>query len=183
MTSSEAQGRLVEWFRQWRAPLRKFLTARWGVQSGELDDVAQEVFLRLLRYDRTELVENPQAYLFKMASNVAAEWSMRARVRRPHDPKWLLDLRADMGPEDEAIRSAAHEQLRVALSVLPARQREVLRLHFGEGLSHAEIASRMAVTQRIVKRDLVKTYARLRTELDASVADTLRNDGGSHGHT
>ena len=50
-----------------------------------MDDAAQEVFLRLLRYDRGELVENPQAYLFKVATNVAAEWSIRARRERERE--------------------------------------------------------------------------------------------------
>jgi hypothetical protein len=32
-----------------------------------------------MRYDRAELIERPQAYLYKMASNVAAEWAIRGR--------------------------------------------------------------------------------------------------------
>ncbi len=44
-----------------------------GARSGDLDDIAQEVFLRLLRYERTEQAEHPQAYLFTIASNVAAD--------------------------------------------------------------------------------------------------------------
>ena len=53
----------------WRAPLRKFLMGHGAVSGADVNDVAQEVFLRLLRYDRAELIEYPQAYLFKMASN------------------------------------------------------------------------------------------------------------------
>lgn len=50
-------------------------------RPADFDDVAQEVFLRLLRYDAAQIVEHPQAYLFKMASNVAAEWSIRSSNR------------------------------------------------------------------------------------------------------
>jgi DNA-directed RNA polymerase specialized sigma24 family protein len=63
---------MVDWFRQWRLPLRKFLLGRVGVPAADIDDVAQEVFLRLVRYERAELIEQPQAYLFRMATNVAA---------------------------------------------------------------------------------------------------------------
>ncbi len=48
-----------------------------AVSGADVNDVAQEVFLRLLRYDRAELIEYPQAYLFKMAANVANEWAIR----------------------------------------------------------------------------------------------------------
>ena len=47
----------------------------------DVEDVGQEVFLRLMRYETAELIEHPQAYLYKVASNVATEWSMRARNR------------------------------------------------------------------------------------------------------
>jgi hypothetical protein len=41
----------------------------------------------LLRYDRAELVEHPKAYLFRMATNLATEWALRARSRHPHDAR------------------------------------------------------------------------------------------------
>src|SRR5689334_10397665 len=92
MTSADAKRRLSDWFRQWRLPLRRFLLGRAGVTAADVDDVAQEVFLRLMRYEKAELMDHPQAYLYKVASNVAAEWSIRARNRQHHDDKWLGSL-------------------------------------------------------------------------------------------
>src|SRR5262245_65687266 len=95
MSNPDPENRLVEWFRRWRTPLRRFLSSRGAVRPADFDDVSQEVFLRLLRYDATEIVEHPQAYLFKMASNVASEWSIRASSRLAHEPKWLTSLVAE----------------------------------------------------------------------------------------
>ena len=176
MRTRASQDRLTDWFtrfRLWRGPLRKFLSARWSVSASDLDDVAQEVFLRLLRYDNAELVEHPQAYLFKMASNVAGEWALRSRHRYPHDARWLTDLRAGSDPEREVARQAAAAQLRQALDGLSPRQREVLRLHFGEGLARPQIAERLKTSERIIKRDLINAYSRLRTLLDSDIADEL----------
>ena len=94
MSKLDPQNRLVEWFRRWRTPLRRFLASRNAVRPADFDDVAQEVFLRLLRYDAAQIVEHPQAYLFKMASNVAAEWSIRSSIRLLHEPHWLASLAA-----------------------------------------------------------------------------------------
>jgi RNA polymerase sigma factor (sigma-70 family) len=143
------------------------------MSASDLDDVAQEVFLRLLRYDNAELIEHPQAYLFKMASNVAGEWALRARHRHPHDARWLVDLYAPSDPEREVARHAANEQLRRAIAGLPPRQREVVRLHFGEGLMRAQVAERLKTSERVVKRDLINAYRSLRTVLDADIADEL----------
>ncbi len=107
MSGPETAKRLTEWFRLWRVPLRKFLIGHGAVSSADVNDVAQEVFLRLLRYDRAELVEYPQAYLFKMAANVANEWAIRARSRRPHESKWLTGLLAEDSPEHDAAQAEA----------------------------------------------------------------------------
>jgi DNA-directed RNA polymerase specialized sigma24 family protein len=68
--SAEPHSRLAEWFRELRVPLRRFIARRRGVVAADLDDVAQEVFLRLPRYDREELIADPRGYLFKVAANV-----------------------------------------------------------------------------------------------------------------
>ena len=168
--------RLTDWFqlfKRWRSPLRKL----WFLTESDLEDVSQEVFLRLLRYDNLDLIEHPQAYLFRMAANVLGERTMRSRHRYPHDAAWLDDLQAESDPEGEAMRDCAHGQLRKALAGLPPRQQEVLRLHFGEGLARAQIAERLATSERSVKRDLITAYAKLRVALHSDgVGDPeLRN--------
>ena len=64
---------------------------------GDIDDLAQEVFLRLLRYSDDIAVDNPQGYLFRIAANVANEWRERSRVRKPHDDSWLEELQIESG--------------------------------------------------------------------------------------
>jgi RNA polymerase sigma factor (sigma-70 family) len=162
MSDLDTKSRLSTWFRQWRTPLRKFLSARGAVQAADLDDVAQEVFLRLMRYDKVDVVEHPQAYLYKMASNVAAEWAIRTRNQRPHRSKWLENLAADSGPDEELSRAETRIQLMQALTVLTARQREILKLRFVENLTESQTATRLAISQRIVRRQIVKSYAKLR---------------------
>ena len=72
-----------------------------------MDDLAQEVFLRLLRYSDEVAVENPQGYLFRIAANVANEWRDRSRVRQPHDRSWLDELHIDPSdqPDNATIQS------------------------------------------------------------------------------
>jgi len=166
MSDSDAKRRLSDWFRQWQVPLRRFLKGKTAVPSADLEDVAQEVFMRLMRYDRTELVEHPQAYLYKMASNVAAEWSIRSRRSRPHDSKWLSDLVASDQPQRTFEREQAEREVRRAIETLGHHQARMLKLHFFEGLGHAEIAVKLGATQRSVKRMLIKGYDKLRHELD-----------------
>ena len=140
MASQDDPSRLSQWFREFQAPLRRFMGGRRGVPPAELDDLAQEVFLRMLRYDREDFVTDPRGYLFKIAANVASEWFMRARQRLPHESMWLEELIDDTDVVSDVERRERDLALRLALQALPPRMREILRLQYGEGLKHEAIA-------------------------------------------
>jgi RNA polymerase sigma factor (sigma-70 family) len=158
------RARLIEWFERWRRPIRSWIAADKGVHAGDIDDLTQEVFLRLLRYSDDVLVENPQGYLYRIASNVVQEWRQRCRVRLPHEECWLEELQLDTAqePEDVFVRASATRYLQAAVDQLPARQREILRLHVEEGLTYKQIAQLRGLTYRIVLRDLTRAYTTLR---------------------
>ena len=165
MAERDARHRLSDWFRQWRAPLRRFLIGR-GAARSDLDDVAQEVFLRLMRYQLTELIEHPQAYLYKMAANVAAEWAIRGRQVRVYESEWLAALPAEDRVEDRISHLELQDEIERALLSLTAQQRQVMKLQFFEGLGRIQIAERLGMSERSVKRVLMKSYEKLRHQLD-----------------
>lgn len=165
MPPAPAHNSLSEWFRRWRSPLRKFLAGRGAARVADLDDVAQEVFLRLMRYETADVVRHPQAYIFKMAANVAAEWAIRSRHRLAHEPRWLDNLVAQDTIEEAFDTEVVQREIKRALETLTARERAILKLHFEEGLSKPEIAARLAVSPRIVQRDFETSYSKLRREL------------------
>ena len=166
MVSLHAKRRLSDWFRQWRLPLRRFLLRRAGVPAADVDDVGQEVFLRLMRYETAELIEHPQAYLYKVASNVATEWSIRARNRYPHDAKWVASLIENEEPESQTMRTQSEREIERALNTLTPYQREVLKLFFVEELEYTEIATQLGESVRSITRQFRKSYDKLRHELD-----------------
>jgi len=177
MTSAVANHRLATWFFRWRSPLCRFLVRRVGVPSADVDDIAQEVFLRLIRYNTAELVEHPQAYLYRVASNVASEWSARASHRHLHDQKWLAQLVDDKGAEVPLMLAQSHTEVKRALAKLTARQQQSLRMFFAEGLSYRQIAQRSGQSLRTVRRQFERSYHRLRDELNPEVLEMI-----THGH-
>lgn len=172
---SDKSNHLVEWFCQWRQPLRRYLLLRRAGSAADVEDMAQEVFLRLVRYDRADLITHPQAYLFKIAANVAAEWAVRQKRSLAHSADWLSELVDDADPEGMLERQETEATLLEQINNLPARAREMLRLHFAEGLKYEEVADRMGLTRRIVKRDLARAYAVVRMSLEALPTATLRS--------
>lgn len=166
--ADSSNNRFAQWFREWRKPVRHWLSRRAAVPAAELDDLAQEVFLRLLRYSEKTAVENPLGYLLRIAGNVASEWRERARVSKPHDQEWLDELliEPDQEPQNSVSQARTDESVQEAVDRLPRRQRDVLLLRVNEGLTYKQIADRLNLTPRVVLRDLTRAYSQLRMQLD-----------------
>lgn len=159
--------RLTEWFESWRGAMRRWLSSRSSIQPADLDDVAQEVFLRLIRYSNDTMVEYPQSYLFRIATNVVNEWHERARNKLPHDEAGLEALQEEphREPENSMERTLVNKQVQTAVDHLPPRQRAVLLLHINDELTYKQIAVKLKLSPRIVRRDIANAYMQLRCDL------------------
>jgi RNA polymerase sigma-70 factor (ECF subfamily) len=159
--------RITRLFENFSGYIRARLRRRRTLPAADVDDLTQEVFLRLLRYCDETAIKDPAAYLIRMTTNVANEWGERARVRLPHDDATLAELQCDPDEEPENVQARAdlNRSVQAALSQLTSRRREVLLLHFEEGLTSKQIAERRGLTHRVVVRDLYRSYRALRLRL------------------
>ena len=158
------RARIADWVRRWNADLTRFVERRVRMRA-DAQDLAQEVYLRLLRTNQIDLIEEPQAYLYRMASNVAAEWRMRARESKPHSADELDLLLETRTPELHLNEAQDQARFHGALDSLDVMVRAVIFLKLREGMTNEEIAHHLGVTKRMVRRHLVTGYAELRARL------------------
>jgi RNA polymerase sigma-70 factor (ECF subfamily) len=159
---------LARWANEYAGDLRRFLAKRRIVES-DIKDVCQEVYLRLLRFDRAAVVQNPQAYLFRVAANVAHDFKLRQQRWQPAEPQ---DLQAreeqpstQPGPEQLAEQAARARRTAQALATLPPMARAALALQIQEELTYEQIAARLGTSRRSVKRAVARGYALMREAL------------------
>ena len=77
-----------------------------------------------------------------------------------------LDPMETIGSEDHGFeRVDQRTALEPALSALPEREREILRMRFEEGLTQTQIADEVGISQMHVSRLIRKSLARMRAEL------------------
>ena len=164
MTDGSHKARITEWVRRWNFDLTRFMERRVRVRA-DAQDVAQEVYLRLLRTSQTDLIAEPQAYLYRMASNLAAEWRMRSCESKPHSSAELEVLLETRTPEVQLDAEQDQARVRAALACLDVMPRAVIFLKLREGMTNEEIASHLGITRRMVKRHLVIGYEELRARL------------------
>lgn len=170
-TQGSRNDRLTAWFERWRVPIQRWIASHASMSTADLDDLVQEVFLRLMRYSDDSAIEYPQTYLFRIASNVASEWRERAKRHPMQDESCFegLQIETDDEPENIIAHVLISKRVQLAVERLPPRQRQVLMLHIHESLTRPQIAERLGLTCRMVRRDLAHAYTQLRWDLDAEL--------------
>ncbi len=159
--------------------------------SGDAEDLAQEVFLRVYR-SRASYTPTAKfsTWLFTLANNVALN-ALRARKRRP--PRASGGEAASSGPwpAGQSARSKepapgerlSREELagvvRAALDQLNDRQRVAVVLNKFEGLGYAEIAGVMGLSPQAVKSLLNRAREQLRQALAPYIGDQPDAGGGA----
>lgn len=150
--------------------LHAFLRRRaW--QPEDLDDLVQEVYLRLLRIDDADTVRNPLAYIYGVASHVASEFNMRGRKGRVVFDSSAVEASMDDegAPEGRpSVEGGAYFERHVndALRQLSAKHLAVLLLERRDGLTQAQIAEKLGLSQHTVKKYSVQALAHVRANLE-----------------
>jgi len=150
---------LVEWRQRWNRSLFQFLRRR--VRSTvDVQDLAQETYLRLLRARDLGTVRNPQAYLLRVASHIVSEWRDR---QLPTGAAVDEDSLADESlPELTVEAEISRALLERTLQEMPPMTRAVVVLRFREERRCEDIARDLGLTERQVRRHLTRGYEHLR---------------------
>lgn len=166
---TEAKKALVErLFAQQGGALRAFLLRRTRAHP-EAADLAQEVYVRMLRIPDMGAIRNPEAYLYTVASNLAKEHAQQERRDRAavdvDDPvvqEQLAELPSFGGELDSEQRI---RRLREVLEQLSPKCRAAVELAYWHGLSYEEIALRLGVSAHMVKKYLSQGLAHCRRRM------------------
>jgi RNA polymerase sigma-70 factor, ECF subfamily len=162
--SSTLSERVQTLFEQLHLPVFRYLM-RKTKDSGQAEDMTQESFLRLFRHLKEERpVDNPKAWLFTVANNLAIDAIRRdGRLQDLDEATWdrIEDARAsDDDPEKLTLQRERMERLRSAVLNLTDLERECLHLR-AEGLRYREIADLMNVSMSCITAALHRATLKL----------------------
>nr|WP_314582460.1 sigma-70 family RNA polymerase sigma factor [uncultured Pseudomonas sp.] len=140
------------WLQAW---LRRRLGSEWDAA-----DLSQEAFLRLLRHPEVlgELQE-PRAYLVTIGKRLLINFQRRKSLEQAYlDALMALPEACVPSPEQRWLLLETLQALDELLDGLPAAVRRAFLLSQLEDLPYREIAERLHVSERTIKRYMAQAY-------------------------
>ena len=153
--------------------LLRFLTRRMG-DPDRAADVAHDTVLRLaVAGDSVSDVQDRRAYLFRVAGNLAID-TLRQNARRAGVAVSDAAMEAVPDPtplpETTLLARERVRQLDAALAELPSKPRQALLLSRMDGMTHAQIAARLGVSESMVAKYIAQALRHCRNRLESPSA-------------
>lgn len=159
-------------FREHYSVLIQYLRRRVG-SDADARDIAQESYLRVMRYREHQDLASLKALLFRIATNLVGMRARTARTRCWADHHPLDDELALTAPDPSHERRLAGEQqlerLMEVIRHLPSRCQQVFVLSRFHGMSYPEIAARCGISVKMVEKHISKALAICRAEVGDDV--------------
>ena len=147
---------MLQAFEKHQAALRRFIS-RFVQRNQDIDDVAQEAFMRAYRAEKTKPIEQPKSFLFRIAHNVA----ITELTKKTHQ---IIDYMADIDESGVVwVDVSAEEQVTAeqqigiyceAVAQLPTQCRRVFLMRKYQALSHREIAQTLGISVSAVEQHI-----------------------------
>ncbi|MEO9183215.1 MAG: sigma-70 family RNA polymerase sigma factor [Kofleriaceae bacterium] len=147
------------------------------------EDLAQEAFVEAWR-DLPRLRDRARvgSWIAGIARNLARRWARHTARRRQREAiatRTAPEVVAT--PLDTALDRETRSLVRGALAELPEAYREALVLYYMHGRSSAEVATRLGISEDLVKQRLSRGRRALRSSLELHVEGALEQLGPSKG--
>ena len=148
--------------------LKNFLK-RFLSRAEDIEDLAQEAYLNAYRAEQKHTIEQPKAYLFRVAKHLALnELNRKSYQMTEYIEERLAAIPLD-GKDSVEDEVMAHQSISLyyeAVAALPKRCRQVFLLRKVNGMRHQEIANQCGITTSAVEKHLKNGAKSCRAYID-----------------
>lgn len=122
------------------------------------EDIAQELFLKLLHLNQKEAVRNPTAWLFTLSENLAKDALQKIHYELP-----LNDTLPYTAVDTEKL--IADAELNKFFSVLDKNTQKILYMRYWEGYALKDIAAELGIPYPALRKQISRAYKKLKNFL------------------
>lgn len=176
MEGAEQPSPLLNAYMARRADLIRFFAVRMRSEAAA-EDLVQDLYLRVAGVDSREPVDNPSAYLYRLAVNLMLDRLRTDRRSGARDAAWREARHVTLDGEDvvdePSPEQAAGARLRLAqaidaIAALPPKTRRAFELHKLQGLSQVDTARTLGVSRKTVEKQISAALQGLLAKLGRS---------------
>ena len=163
-SNSEGITRLTLSFLEQQGALKSFIS-RFVRRPQDVDDIAQETFIRAIKAEKRNEIEFPRAYIYRIARNLAFEFLSKKHIKLTNyiDDCALDELAVPVSDVENTI--AVNERMakvKEAIADLPPQCQRVFIMHKVYGFKYREIASQLGISMSTVEKHIISGLRKCR---------------------
>ncbi|MFT5084721.1 MAG: RNA polymerase sigma-70 factor (family 1) [Lentisphaeria bacterium] len=159
------QGHLLKSiYEKYQTDLLRFIASKFGNRH-DAEDIVQDAFHNILTSEKAKTLENPRAYLYKAANNLALN-RIRKEQRHSDYREELCDEPEFASPEQSISAQKDLESIERALGTLPKKYSHTFILSRVHLKSYLEISQELGIAVSTVEKHIIKVLQFLRDHLD-----------------
>ena len=170
MSTDNKEDYVRDIYLQHREELCHYIVNKCGVKFSEAEDIVHSAFARFVAMESPFSVENPRAFLYTTSYNIAIDVKRHNQVQNRYEQA-VVDNDAAivtaLGPEQEVEGKQRVGIISRALWGMPQKRRQLLMMSRFDGLSYAEIARQVGLSETVVRKHVSNALADCHKALQA----------------
>ena len=156
-SNASSQSTVFKVFEEQQMPLKAFIS-RLIRKPQDIDDIAQETFVRAFLAEQKGAIQHPKAYLYRIARNLTFEILSKKSNKltsyiEDSSDYTLLDSGEDI--EGIAIVREKLDRVKVAIAEMPPQCQRVFIMHKVYGFKYKEISQQLGISVSTVEKHIM----------------------------
>ena len=151
------RSQVSEAFMEQQRPLKAFIS-RFVRGPQDIDDIAQETFIRVFSAEQKGDIQHPKAYIYRVARNLAFEILTKKSTQLTSYIEDSCDLSLLQSGEDiegTAIVMEKFDRVKIAIAELPPQCQRVFIMHKVYGFKYREISQQLGISVSTVEKHIM----------------------------
>ncbi len=166
--------RVADVIREHHDALIRFLRRRLSIAE-DAYDIAQETYIRMMKYEGSSEIKSPSAMLYRIAVNVANDHGRAAlsRLSSSHSPIDDFELESELPSAERNVTGRQDLELLLhAIEELPPKCKQVFLLSRVNGMTYPEIARHCGISVKMVEKQISRALAHCMKRVGGEDGDT-----------
>jgi len=161
------RSRISKAFMEQQRPLKAFIS-RFIRGPQDIDDIAQETFVRAFLAEQKGDIQHPKAYIYRVARNLAFETLTKKSTQltsyiEDSCDQSLLESGEDI--ENKAIVMEKFDRVKIAIAEMPPQCQRVFIMHKVYGFKYREISQQLGISVSTVEKHMMTGLKKCRQSM------------------